>query len=762
MNRRFRIYVTGAVQGVGFRPFVFGLATRMNLAGFVLNQPEGVAVEVEGAREHLEAFLRELRTSPPPIARIRQIESVEVEPVGEAGFFIRGSETGGERTVLIAPDVATCADCLREMRDRNDRRYRYPFINCTNCGPRYTIIRDVPYDRSRTTMAEFVMCPACRAEYENPGNRRFHAEPTCCPECGPQVHLLDACGRDGGGGDPIAEALERLAQGGIVAVKGLGGFHLACDACNEEAVSRLRARKCRDAKPFAVMLRDLNAAGRLCRIPPGLDGLLEGPERPIVLLEKGHAAGLAEGVAPRSCTFGVMLPYTPLHHLLMEGPFEALVMTSGNLSDEPIAHTNEEALGRLEELADCFLLHDRGIHIRTDDSVVRPIAGSPRFLRRSRGYAPFPVTLPCGTGGNEILAVGPELNSTICLTRGHEAFLSHHIGDLENVPAYESFLQAIDHLSGILAVQPHLIACDLHPDYLSTRYAEQAGLPTIGVQHHHAHVASVLAEHGHMGRAIGIAFDGMGWGEDGGLWGGEIMICDLAGYERVAHFEPVPQPGGDAAAKRPPRMAYAYLRQTFGKEADAVAAELMPGFAEAEMKVISQMLERRVNCPVTSSVGRLFDGASALLGVCQTNSFHARAPMELEARAGEARDEECFYPAQIETAEAGPWQVKSGDIMRGLVEDIRAGAPAPVCAARFHNALAHVTLDICLRIRENTGLSAVAISGGVFANAFLLNRLTRLLDDRGFTVLLNRLVPAGDGGISLGQAAVAAWRKQCA
>jgi hydrogenase maturation protein HypF len=790
MTRRVRIHVRGAVQGVGFRPFVYGLATRLGLAGFVLNEPEGVTIELEGDGSRIDAFLDELRSSPPRIARVQDVTTEEAEPTGETGFVIRRSEATGQRAVLIAPDVATCDDCLREMNDPDDMRYRYPFINCTNCGPRYTIIRDMPYDRAQTTMAAFEMCPTCRTEYENPTNRRFHAEPTCCPACGPRVWLADADGQRIPCDDPVADAVRRLAAGQIVAVKGLGGFHLACDASNPDAVRLLRKRKARDLKPFASMVRDLDAVGEICllrddrdcRVARGLaprndervdcgvvsndDRLkaelrtvvLSGPERPILLLNKRADHGLADEVAPRSPTFGMMLPYTPLHHLLLEGPYPALVMTSGNISDEPIAHTNEDALRRLSDLADAFLLHDRDIHIRTDDSVARIIAGQVRFLRRSRGYAPFPVSLPVEPVGRAILAVGPELNSTVCVTRGNQAFLSHHIGDLENVPAYEAFLQAIDHLESVLDVEPRAVAADLHPDYLSTRYARESGLPIIQVQHHHAHIASVLAETGYTDKVIGVSYDGMGWGTDGKPWGGEFLVCDLADFERAAHLEPVAQPGGDAAAKQPPRMAYAFLRAAFGDDADRIAQDLLPTFTAEERVVVARIIERDLNSPHTSSMGRLFDAASALLGICQANTFHAQAPMELESAAWLAATEEGFYSVPIEPDNAGVCIARTAALVRALVDDVTSGTAREVCAARFHNTVARLTLEICARIRDNRGLATVALSGGVFANAFLVERLVPILEKDGFEVLLNAEVPPGDGGVCLGQAAVAASR----
>ncbi|HOD49962.1 MAG TPA: carbamoyltransferase HypF [Candidatus Hydrogenedentes bacterium] len=758
MSTRIHITVSGAVQGVGFRPFVYGLATRAGLAGFVLNEPRGVTIELEGPREAIGVFLAELESSPPPLARIERIETRETAPLGESGFRIRESAAYGERSVLVPPDLATCSDCLREMADPSDRRYRYPFINCTNCGPRYTIIQDLPYDRAKTTMADFVMCSACRAEYEDPANRRFHAEPTCCPVCGPRVWLADRAGGEVPCGAPIGEAIRCLSAGAIVAIKGLGGFHLACDAANTEAVALLRARKHRDLKPFAIMVRDAAAAEAICRFACDAERrLLESAERPIVLLDKLPAHALAEGVAPRSPSFGVMLPYTPLHHLLMEGPFRALVMTSGNLSDEPIAHTNEDAFHRLAELADWFLLHNRRIHIRTDDSVVRVIAGQLRFLRRSRGYAPFPVKLPFDTTGNEILAAGPELNNTVCVTRGEYAFLSHHIGDLTNLAAYEAFLQGVEHLQNVLEVYPATIAFDPHPGYLSTKYAREQTAKGVPVQHHHAHAVSALVEANHPGPAIAVSFDGLGWGADDLLWGGEFLVVhDYARSDRVAHLESVPQPGGDAAAKETTRMAFAYLHAAFGADAVRLCQEWFPDQAD-RFPLLARMIARRVNCPHTTSMGRLFDAAAALLGICRYNTFHSQAPMELEAQAHLAASEQQAYDAGMVSSGDGALVVKSTDVIRALVNDIRRNVSAPVCAARFHNAIAHATLCVCEHIRKRSGLSTVALSGGVFANKFLTERLVSLLENKGFNALLNAAVPPGDGGVSLGQAAAAAW-----
>ena len=759
-RRHLRLRVSGVVQGVGFRPFVYGLAQALGLAGHVLNDSHGVEIDIEGEDGSIERFLRELKTSPPPLAVIKEIAREELPPEGKRAFEIRTSRTYKGRAVLISPDYATCTECLRELFDPNDRRYRYPFINCTHCGPRYTITQSVPYDRARTTMAAFAMCERCRSEYENPLDRRFHAEPTCCPSCGPQVRLLDAALEVVNSSDPLRTAAELLAEGRILAIKGLGGFHLACDASDDEAVGRLRARKAREEKPLAVMVADLARARAIAHLTDEEERVLSGRERPILLARKRSDHALSHLVAPKSSSFGLMLPYTPLHHLLMGGSYPALVMTSGNVTDEPIAHRNDDALRRLSGIADFFLLHDREIHIRTDDSVVRVVAGSPRFLRRSRGYAPFPVELPFKAEKREILAVGPELKNTVCLTRGKFAFLSHHIGDLKTSAAYGAFLQAAEHLTDLLEVSPGVVACDLHPDYLSTKYARERGLPVIPVQHHHAHIASVLAEKGTTERVLGVAFDGLGWGEDGEVWGGEFLVCDLNSYARAGHLEYLPLPGGDATTKRPCRMAYVYLRAAYGEHAPNIARELLP-ISDAEMRVLDRMIEREFNTPLTSSAGRLFDAAASILGVCHENRYEGQAPAELEGVC--ASGEDGSYPARIEyTGAGGAFVVRSSDVVRAMTEDLRSGAPREVCAARFHNSVARFIADGCAALREKEGISTVALSGGVFANAYLVETLVGLLEREGFEVLLNSLVPAGDGGVSLGQAAIAARRLACA
>ena len=746
---------------MGFRPFIFGLAARTRLCGYVLNSARGVEIEVEGKSQSIEEFLNVLKSAPPPLAVIKGIETEPVAPRGYCSFEIRSSERTEIPRVLISPDYGTCPDCLRELSDPNDRRYRYPFINCVQCGPRYTIIQRLPYDRPHTVMDAFPMCEACRREYEDPTDRRFHAEPVCCPDCGPQVWLADSAGTKMDSGDPIRRLALDLRRGTIAAVKGLGGFHLVCDATNDRVVRELRTRKARDEKPFAIMARDLDEARRIVYITDETAVLLTGNERPIVLLPKRLDNGLSESIAPQSGNLGVMLPYTPLHHLLMNEAGRALVMTSGNVADEPIAHTNDDALQRLAGIAGQFLFHDREIHIRTDDSIVRRGAGGTRFIRRSRGYAPFPVELPNEEGGPELLAVGGELKNTICVTRGRYAFLSHHIGDLRNAPAYTAFLQAIQHLSGVLKIDPQAVVCDSHPDYLSTRYAKERGIPLLQVQHHYAHIASVLAETKRTDRVIGVSFDGLGWGDDGDIWGGEFFICDLSGYERVANLRRVPLPGGDAASKRPCRMGYVYLREAYNDRCDELADELIPSVSHTERKIVSKLIGRRFQCPFTTSSGRLFDAAAALIGIRDVNTYEAQAPMELEGWALRAKEEDGFYPARIEEME-DRFVADTMDLIKGIVSNRQEGIPRAVCAMRFHLSIARLILETCKRLRDRTRLSTVALSGGVFSNIILLEKLIPLLEHEGFEILLNSMVPAGDGGLSLGQAAVAAWRLSCA
>ncbi|GAA0341490.1 carbamoyltransferase HypF [Actinoallomurus spadix] len=746
MRVRTGIRVEGIVQGVGFRPFVHGLATTLGLAGLVGNDAGGVFIEVEGDAAAVERFLGGLSCPPPP-AVIERITTRRLSARGGGRFAIVGSAVGGRRGALVSSDSATCADCLRELRDPADRRHGYPFVNCTACGPRFTIVTDVPYDRPHTTMAGFAMCAGCAAEYHDPADRRFHAQPVCCPACGPRLALRDRDGREMPG-EPIEEARGLLRRGGILAVKGLGGYHLAATAADEAAVAALRARKRREDKPFAVMAPGLPSVRRLAHVGPAEEALLTSAARPIVLLRRRAGAPLAEAVAPGDRSIGVLLPYTPLHHLLVREP---LVMTSGNASDEPIAHRDAEALTRLRNVADAFLTHDRPIHVRTDDSVVRVFGGGALPVRRSRGYVPRPLPVPAG--GPAVLACGAELKNTFCFAEGGRAFVSHHIGDLENYETFRAFREGVEHFERLFGIAPAVLAHDPHPEYLSTKYAlERAGeqeLPLIGVQHHHAHIAACLADNEHAGPVIGVAFDGTGLGTDGTLWGGEFLIADLTGFERAGHLRPVPLPGGATAIREPWRMAAAY-----GVPNDLDVARRN---AAAWDRVVA-VGRAGLGAPPTSSMGRLFDAVAAVLGVRDRITYEGQAAVELEQRADPR--ERSAYPVRLDDAEDGgpSFVVPGAELVQAVVEDLRAGTPAPTIAARFHNAVGDLVVAGAVRLREATGLTTVALSGGVFQNLLLLERAVTGLETAGLTVLVHHRVPPNDGGISLGQAVVATAR----
>ena len=743
------VRVTGTVQGVGFRPFVYLLAARLGLSGFVGNDSEGVFAEIEGPAAAVGEFLVAVERDAPPLARIDQVVSASMQPYGTAGFTIAPSAPGAQRTALVAADSAMCADCLAELLDPADRRHQYPFINCTNCGPRFTIVTDVPYDRPNTTMAPFAMCGPCAAEYHDPANRRFHAQPVCCPACGPRLSLRSAAGNPGDG-DPLAAAAALLRDGQVLAVKGIGGYHLAVDARSEAAAAALRARKHREDKPFAVMAAGLAAAGELAEVNETAAALLASPRRPIVLLPR-RPGTVAAAVAPGNRALGVMLPYTPLHHLLLEAVGGPVVLTSGNLSDEPIAYRDEDAFERLAAIADAFLTHDRAIHIRTDDSVVRAWGGVEMLIRRSRGHVPEPVTVR-HRFPRPVLACGAELKNTFCLASADRAFLSHHIGDLENAATLRSFTEGIEHFGRLFGIEPEVVAYDLHPEYLSTKYALDLDLDTCGVQHHHAHIASCLADNGHEGPVIGVAFDGTGYGTDGTLWGGEFLVADLASFERAGHLEPVPMPGGAAAVRQPWRMAAAYLRAAFPggppSGLDVVKRN------ERNWAVITSMAERGVNAPLSSSAGRLFDAAAALLSVRDTINYEGQAAVELEQLADPG--ETGSYRAAI--SEGEPFRIEGASLVRAVTGELAEGAPAPVIAARFHNGIAALIEEGCVLARERHGLDTVALSGGVFQNLLVTERAAARLEARGFRVLLHSRVPCNDGGISLGQAVVAGAR----
>jgi hydrogenase maturation protein HypF len=783
-NSGLKIHVTGVVQGVGFRPFVYSLAQRHHLTGWVKNTSAGVDIEVDGAEPVLKTFAASIIEEAPPLARIDELNVTSTEPVGFSDFEIIQSEAIKGAFQPISPDVCVCADCLREMADPEDRRYRYPFINCTNCGPRFTIIEDIPYDRPYTTMAPFEMCSDCALEYRDPLDRRFHAQPVACPECGPHVWLETA--RDPAdvwrplpvdeqsiaGDDAVKEARRLLNDGYILAVKGLGGFHLACDASNTTAVLRLRERKLRVDKPFAVMMADSETVSSSCLVGETELGLLTSRERPIVVMKRLDASNVVPEVAPGQNTIGVMLPYTPLHYLLLEkeaGYPEALVMTSGNLSEEPIATHNEEALARLSGIADAFLLHNRGIRTRCDDSVVRVFeldedrpsaAGQSSIypLRRSRGYAPFPIKL----SGNSppILATGAELKNAFCLTNDRYAFLSHHIGDMENLETLKAFEDGIDHLERLFRIKPQVLAYDLHPNYLASRYAQEraAGenIPSIGIQHHYAHIASCMAEHNlpEDRPVIGISFDGTGYGEDGAIWGGEVLVADFESFQRAYHLMYTPLPGGDRAIREPWRMALSWLASA-GIEWDADLPPVRYIMAHQEstdaLSALRQQIRSGLNAPSTSSMGRLFDAVSALSGVRQIVNYEAQAAIEFEALADPFEKE--AYPLALNGDLIDP-----RPLLREVVKDVRAGTGLPSISGRLHNGLAQMVAAVSAQVRHQHQISDVILSGGVWQNMTLLHKTFILLESQGFNCFVHHKVPANDGGLALGQAAIAAHR----
>jgi hydrogenase maturation protein HypF len=742
------IRVHGAVQGVGFRPAVYRMARGARLAGFVRNDSEGVWIEVEGDGDALARFTDAIVRDAPPLARIAGIEVVELAPRGEHEFVVLGSAAGALTRAIVPADAATCDACLWELLDPRDRRHRYPFINCTDCGPRFTIVRDIPYDRVKTTMDVFFMCRRCRAEYEDPSNRRFHAEANACPECGPRVALIERGRRIAEGDEAIVAAVERLGAGAIVAVKGLGGYQLAVDAADDAAVRRLRDRKRRPHKPFAIMAPDLGAVAAIAEVDDVARDALRSPARPIVLLPALSRA-VASSVAPALRDVGVMLPTTPLHHLLFDGGPPLLVMTSGNLAEEPIARDDDEALATLGGVADAFLVHDRPIHTRADDSVVRVVAGGAQPVRRARGFVPDAIALR--DDGPSVLAVGPQLKSTVCLTRGAEAYLSQHVGDLDGVEAQAFFEEVVDKLTTLLGVQPVAVAHDLHPDYASTRWALRSPLRRIPVQHHHAHVVSCMAEHGHTGPAIGVAFDGTGCGPAGELWGGEFLLADLARFRRLGHLRPLPLPGGEAAIREPWRLAVAALH-----DADEDVS-LVSRVDATRRESIVHMLERSVACPPATGAGRWFDAMAAIVGARDAITYEGQAAVELEALAW-LDPAPRGYPFSIDAPPDAPFVVDLRPTVRAAAADVRRGQRPSRIAARFHATLAEIVLEACRRARRDHGTATAALSGGCFQNRWLTERATELLAADGFDVLVHRRVPPNDGGLALGQAAIAAHR----
>jgi hydrogenase maturation protein HypF len=747
------IEITGMVQGIGFRPFVYNLALAHSIKGWVLNNEKGVLIDAEGEDGALALFIEGLTRLAPSLARIETLKARSIQPQGYPCFEIRHSKGALDAFTLISPDVATCDACLAELFSPDNFRYRYPFINCTLCGPRFTIIKDIPYDRHKTTMAPFTLCPVCRQEYENPVDRRFHAQPNACPACGPSLRLVDRKGETLSGNAPD-RTLDLLLQGSIVAVKGIGGFHLVCNAEDHGAVSTLRSRKFREDKPFAVMCRNMEEVRVHCSVNVEEERLLCGPERPIVILNRKKGSSIAPAVAPFQKTLGMMLPYSPVHHLLLCGPLKSLVMTSGNVSDEPIAYENMEACRRLSAIADFFLLHDREIHMRCDDSVVRVFQDRPYVLRRSRGYVPFPVKLSFDL--EMILACGGELKNTFSLSRGPYVFMSHHIGDMENHETLLSFEQGIEHFKKLFSIEPRAVAYDLHPEYLSTKYAlSLEGIPKVGVQHHHAHVVSAMAENGLSGEVIGVALDGTGFGLDGTIWGGEFLCANWDDFERLAHLKQVPMPGGSMAVKEPWRMALAYLFEAFGDKAMGLELDWSKRRDPRTCAVLKRMIERRVNSPLTSSMGRLFDAVSSLLSTRDKVNYEGQAAVELEMIADTAGKEE--YPFGIREEEE-PMVVDPMEMVRGVVQDLIRGRSPSCISGKFHRTVARLVVETCKRIRLKRDLDRVVLSGGVFQNALLLALVFDGLKEAGFKVYTHRLVPANDGGLSLGQAVIAHTR----
>jgi hydrogenase maturation protein HypF len=767
---RKRIEIQGVVQGVGFRPFVYRIAQRFDIGGWVLNSSDGVVIEAEGGEAAVARFLAALGAELPPLARIDQLTLCNQPPCGEAEFVIEHSLAMAGHFALVPPDIATCPDCLGDLTSPGNRRFGYPFTNCTNCGPRYSIVRDIPYDRPHTTMAAFPMCALCQAEYEDPLDRRFHAEPNACPDCGPSLALLSAGELSQWHASPgvsmrplsfaparqcadvLWRARQLLREGHILAVKGLGGFHLACNAADERAVSLLRERKRRNGKAFAVMVSSMAVAERLCVLHGAERALLQGDRRPIVLLHRREDSLLPAAVAPGNARLGLMLPYTPLHRLLFDESLEALVMTSANLSEEPIVSRNQDAWPRLHKLADYFLLHNREIRTRVDDSVLQIFEERDYPVRRSRGYAPDPIQLAMPL--REVLACGGELKNALCLTKDRYAVLSQHIGDLENLETMEFFRETLQHLRRFFRVSPLAVAHDLHPNYLSTRFAlEESGLPAIGVQHHHAHIASCMADNGIEGSVIGVALDGAGYGTDGQIWGGEFLVCDFLNFERRGHLRYIPLAGGDSAVRQPWRSALAYLRAIFGERALSLPLPMLRHVSGRNLRVVDSMIARKIQTIETSSCGRLFDAVSSLIGICHETSYEGQAAIELEMAASDASGS---YPFAIE--DAVPFQIDLRPAIEAIVSDSIGGAAAGEISAGFHRTVSDVILTCCRRIRDSHGLSRVCLSGGTFQNLRLLGAAVTSLRAGGFEVFVHRRVPTNDGGLALGQAVIASAR----
>ncbi len=740
---------------MGFRPFIYNLARKHRLQGYVLNDTRGVEIEAEGKKTDLDGFLLQIKNSPPPQSHIEKITTREIPCRAYQDFVIRESKSKDAKTVLVSPDLATCGDCLKELFDPQDRRFGYPFLNCTNCGPRLTIIQDIPYDRAKTTMNVFKMCPKCNQEYHDPEDRRFHAQPNACPVCGPKLRLVDKKTRAQNSSDPVDLTVKLLKDGNIVAIKGIGGFHLACDATNKQAVLKLRKRKYREDKPFALMAKDLRTIQRFCHVNFSEKKLLQSFLRPIVLLRKKNSNLIVQEVAPLQKNLGVMLPYSPLHHLLLAKSNLILVMTSGNQSDEPIAYENKDTLMRLNDIADYFLLHDREIHRRCDDSVTRIWKGKEIILRRARGYVPQPVAVDLKFR-EQILATGAQLKNTFCLARDNFAFLSTHIGDLENFETLDFYTKEIDRFKKLCWVKPEIVACDMHPEYLSTKYASSLGhLRRIAVQHHHAHIASCMAENGISHNVIGVAFDGTGYGEDKAVWGGEFLLADFKEYRRAAHLKYAPMPGGEAAIKNPWRMALSYLCTCYGEDLLNLDLEFVRKLEQKRYEAIKKMLDQRINIFDTSSIGRLFDSVSVLLSWRERTNYEGQPAIELEYLADERI--KAKYDFEI-LKEKDILVIDPELVIKGVVKDLLKKESKSKIAAKFHNTIAQMIIEVCKRLRKEYDINSVCLSGGVFQNIFLLDRAYYLLTHSKFETYTHHKVPTNDGGISLGQAAVANQR----
>ncbi|HER25361.1 MAG TPA: carbamoyltransferase HypF [Candidatus Atribacteria bacterium] len=757
MKVRKNIIIKGIVQGVGFRPFVHKLVQNCHLSGWVLNTNQGVEMDIEGKTEELNHFISDIKKELPPLARIEKIEVNQLPLTGYQGFYIKKSIVKEEDGfVLVSPDISICKDCLEELYDTSNRRFRYPFINCTNCGPRFTIIKDIPYDREKTTMSIFKMCPQCQNEYENIEDRRYHTQPNACTDCGPQLSLYQNKKRVENI-DPIEKAVKLLKKGKIGAIKGLGGFHLACDATNNKAVARLRQLKNREMKPFALMSPDLEMINQFCEVNKKEEKLLINQARPIVLLKKKKNNLISPLVSPNNNYLGVMLPYTPLHYLLLRDKFLALIMTSGNIAEQPIISDNQEALEKLDGIADFFLVYNRDIFNRCDDSVLKIINSDKVFFRRSRGYVPYPIILDFKL--KEVMALGGELKNTISFSKENYVFLSQYLGDLKSEDTLNFFRKSMVNLKKMFRLNPEIIACDLHPDYLSTQYAEQLknekGLKIVKVQHHYAHIASCMVENNIKEKVIGVAYDGTGYGDDGNIWGGEFLLCDLKTYLRIGHLKYFPLPGGDKAIMEPWRMAYSYLYSIFGLKTKTLDINFLRRMDYAKLSIIEKMINKNINSPLTSSCGRLFDAASSLIGIKDVINYEGQAATELESSCASGIKEKYKFRIYKEGKE---FIIDPQEIFVDIIKDLKEGIDKKVIAAKFHNTIAEFTLILCGKIRENTGINKIALSGGVFQNRYLTEKIIFLLEKNDFHVYIQRKVPPNDGGISLGQAVVAGYK----